>query len=204
MDTLNKMKLVNGLPVIISGPGEYRTRNGGRVTIDTVQDDSSPYTFRAKGRPWRLFRGKMCPRGYNVWHVSGRLDMVNERAGDITGPYVDTCPVMLWADLDAAQKAQAESKYFPGGSDDWDNAEDYFSYEPDGFISFEGEIYDIDCESVAIMDEDFHAQYCKDLPGHTVRYLPSSKNENGHLVIRYYTKGVISSVNVFRAEVPNV
>lgn len=83
--TLAAMRATDDLPVIITAPGEYMTRDGRKVTIHTVQDASSPYTFKAKVSIWRMFRGAMRPREYNIWHVSGRLDMVTEKPGDIVG-----------------------------------------------------------------------------------------------------------------------
>ncbi len=81
--TLAAMKATEDMPVIITAPGEYMTRDGRKVTIHTVQDARAPYTFKAKGSIWRMFRGAMRPRGYDVWHVSWRLDMVTEKPGDI-------------------------------------------------------------------------------------------------------------------------
>lgn len=87
--TLQAMLVTNRLPVIVSQPGEYLTRDGRRVTVHEVQPKESPYTFKVKGQLWRMFRGKCAPRGLQVWHVSGRLDMVQEKAGDIVAPYVE-------------------------------------------------------------------------------------------------------------------
>jgi hypothetical protein len=61
--TLAAMKVTEDMPAIITAPGEYVTRDGRKVTIHTVQDASSPYTFKAKGSIWRLFRGAMRPVG---------------------------------------------------------------------------------------------------------------------------------------------
>lgn len=85
MHILDIMKVTDNMPQIITAPGDYITRNGDRVTITEVQADSSPYTFKAKGSTWKMFRGAMRPRGHNVWHKSGRLDMVTEKGGDIIG-----------------------------------------------------------------------------------------------------------------------
>lgn len=204
MNVLAVMKVTADLPVIISAPGDYRTRDGGRVTIYSVQPVTAPYTFKAKGCAWQLFRGKQRPARSNVWHVSGRLDMVYQKPGDIVGPWVECCPVLMWEDLTADQQASAAEKYFPGVSDEWPSAADYFTYDPDGFISFDGEVYDIDAEAVAISDPDLQREYCAGRPGTTIRYLPSSKNLKGYLIVRYYTLSVIGSFDVFRAEVPNV
>lgn len=60
------------LPIIITGPGDYRTRDGRRVTIHAVKE---PGTFAAKGAIWKLFRGKETPRGYDIWHPNGRASL---------------------------------------------------------------------------------------------------------------------------------
>ncbi len=66
---------LNTLPTVIDGPGEYKTRDGGRATIHEVKpnNDDTTTSFDAKGSLWKLFRGKLRPRDYNIWHVSGRL-----------------------------------------------------------------------------------------------------------------------------------
>ena len=87
--TLHAMLVTNRLPVIVNAPGEYVTRDGRRVTVREVQGAESPYTFKVKGQLWRMFRGKCAPRGLQVWHVSGRVDMVQEKAGDIVARYVE-------------------------------------------------------------------------------------------------------------------
>lgn len=74
--------LLSDLPVIITGPGEYVSRNGKRVTIREI---SGPSTFAAKGHVWRMFRGKERPRDNDIWHVSGRYQAVGERGKDIVG-----------------------------------------------------------------------------------------------------------------------
>jgi len=82
------MTTLDELPRVVTGPGDYVTRKGQRVTIHTVSD--GPETFRAKGAIWRMFRGKLTSRGYAIWHVSGRYDAVTERTRDIVGPWAPT------------------------------------------------------------------------------------------------------------------
>jgi len=84
---LSAMLVTARLPVVVSEPGEYVTRDGRRVTVHDVQPKESPYTFKVKGQLWRMFRGRCAPRGLQVWHVSGRLDMVIEKPGDIIGRF---------------------------------------------------------------------------------------------------------------------
>jgi hypothetical protein len=75
--------LLTDLPVIITGPGEYKTRNGKRVNIREI---SGSGTFAAKGGIYREFRGRTVARGYDIWHVSGCYRAVGEHGLDIVGP----------------------------------------------------------------------------------------------------------------------
>lgn len=81
--------LMADLPCIIDEPGDYVTRSGARVTIHEI--DSRPEFiargFAAKGSRWRMFRGKVCPRGGDIWHVSGRWSGNGESARDIVGKF---------------------------------------------------------------------------------------------------------------------
>ena len=88
MDTLKAMNATSDLPVIVTKPGDYVTRDGRRVTIHEV-NQATEYTYRAKGAFWKMYRGKIRPRGFQVWHLSGRLDVVRETAGDIVGPWFE-------------------------------------------------------------------------------------------------------------------
>jgi hypothetical protein len=81
---------LNDLPTVITTPGEYVTRNGGRATIKEVVESQPDVTaFAAKGSRWRLFRGKLVPRDYDIWHISGRRFPLRESGGDIVAPYVE-------------------------------------------------------------------------------------------------------------------
>lgn len=77
------------LPAVITAPGDYITRSGCRVTITSVGQVNSPYTFPCKGSVWVKFRGAMRPRGYNVWMRSGHLHAVGDHPLDIVGPWED-------------------------------------------------------------------------------------------------------------------
>lgn len=81
--------ILNAIPSIITGPGEYVTRNGFRATVHEVAPEGDPTTtaFRAKGSVWRMYRGKMRPRGYAIWHVSGRGFPLRESGNDIVGKW---------------------------------------------------------------------------------------------------------------------
>lgn len=72
---------------VITAPGDYITRNGTRVTIHRIDNGSVPYTFPCKGSAWKMFRGAMRPRGFNVWMRSGHLNAVGDHPLDIVGPW---------------------------------------------------------------------------------------------------------------------
>ena len=74
------------LPSIITSHGDYVTRAGNRVTIHTVDTQGRSY-WAAKGSRWLMFRGKVRPRGYDIWHVSGRSSVFRETPRDIVGPW---------------------------------------------------------------------------------------------------------------------
>jgi hypothetical protein len=65
---------LSSLPVIIDGPGEYRTRAGHKVVIDGIRGHG---TFAAKGS-WFKFgkRPKNDPGEYCIWHVSGCYEAI--------------------------------------------------------------------------------------------------------------------------------
>ena len=88
MDTLNAIRATSDLPVIVTQPGEHVTRDGRRVSVHGINPNEA-YTYRVHGAEWKMFRGKMRARGFTVWHVSGRFDVVRETASDIVGPWVD-------------------------------------------------------------------------------------------------------------------
>lgn len=66
------------LPVIIKTPGQYRTRSGGTVTLDSVPSGIRQHAFDCRGA---------YPCGTReYWHRSGRLYAGTECANDIMGP----------------------------------------------------------------------------------------------------------------------
>ena len=83
------MTPLNALPTIIDGPGEYVARDGHRVTIHKVTPHDNPDTtsFSAKGSKWKMFRGKYTARGYDIWHISGRSEVLKESGRDIVAKY---------------------------------------------------------------------------------------------------------------------
>jgi hypothetical protein len=98
-------QLANTLPInrkalVITGPGDYVTRDGRRVTIHAVV----PYAplpngaprheltaFEAKGAVWAMFRGTMRPRGLSIWHLSGNYRGLQPSPLDIVGPFIGVC-----------------------------------------------------------------------------------------------------------------
>lgn len=79
---------LNDLPVVIDGPGEYVTRAGARATIREIGPQAPDTTsFAAKGSLWRMFRGRVRPRGLEIWHVSGRSMPLDETRNDIVGRF---------------------------------------------------------------------------------------------------------------------
>ncbi|WP_327210005.1 hypothetical protein [Rhizobium leguminosarum] len=75
--------LLQDLPVVVTGPGDYLTRSGKRVQIREI---SGKGTFNAKGAVYREFRGRTVARGYDIWHPSGCYRAVGEHGLDIVGP----------------------------------------------------------------------------------------------------------------------
>lgn len=90
---------INSLPLVITGPGDYKTRDGRRVTIRSIV----PYAplpngnlrhevtaFEAKGSLWKMYRGQPRPRTPDIWHLSGRNLPAGEQPRDIVGYW--ECP----------------------------------------------------------------------------------------------------------------
>ena len=91
---------INRKALVITGPGDYVTRDGRRVTVSAVV----PYApmpgaplrhevtaFEAKGAIWAMFRGVMRPRGLKIWHLSGNYRGLQPSPLDIVGPFVGDC-----------------------------------------------------------------------------------------------------------------
>ncbi len=75
------------LPVIIDGPGQYRTRGGNIAHVDKIRTvnsakDMPPPTFAAFGhiehRTTRATRSE-----FTTWHVSGRNMAISTNSNDI-------------------------------------------------------------------------------------------------------------------------
>lgn len=72
--------LLDDLPVVIDGPGEYFTRRGRRAIVREIKPGS---TFSAKGAFYSMFRGRLVARGLVIWHVSGRYNAVAPHPNDL-------------------------------------------------------------------------------------------------------------------------
>lgn len=73
-------KQLDDLPVIIDGPGRYRTRDNRLVVIHQVGTFG---TFKAKGTIYTPRHGKKDSERFGIWHVSGRAYPLNEVSFDI-------------------------------------------------------------------------------------------------------------------------
>ena len=74
--------------MLILETGDYITRNGCKVTIDKIGDKGRA-TANCKGAIWRSFRGKIRPRGYDIWCDSGRYLFIGEHPLDIVAKWQD-------------------------------------------------------------------------------------------------------------------
>lgn len=75
----------NKLPIIVSAPGEYITRDGRQVTVHEIGETA---TFCVRGSIWVEFRGKLRPRRHEIWHPNGRVSLTVEgRKRDIVGAW---------------------------------------------------------------------------------------------------------------------
>lgn len=89
-DRIHVVPAPNDLPDLVSGPGDYASRDGRRITIRQVKPPPEPGStmFAASGSVWREFRGAVRPHGFVTWHVSGRRLPLVETPSDIVGPWV--------------------------------------------------------------------------------------------------------------------
>lgn len=74
---------------MITETGDYLTRDGTRVTIFEIRPGTS--TFEAKGSVWKMFRGKLRPRGFNIWKTNGQHMAVGEHHLDIVKKFQSGC-----------------------------------------------------------------------------------------------------------------
>lgn len=80
---------LNELPTVITTPGDYRTRNGRRVTIHGIKPTTTLATtaFSADGSVWKTPTQMGINPQYSIWHVSGRHRTWEERGWDIIGKW---------------------------------------------------------------------------------------------------------------------
>jgi len=89
---------------------------------------------------------------------------------------------LMWSDLTEDQKEQAAKKYFNGEG----TPEEYFTYEPDGFLVIDGVVYDVDAEASANIDfESPRDALDASRENRQLRLLPSSVKRGKGLVIHY-------------------
>lgn len=86
--TENYTTPTNHLPVVVTGVGEYITRNGLRVTVHEIKyvmgEYNPAYTeFAVKGSVHRKTKSGKTRYDYNIWHISGRTDTFKEVGLDI-------------------------------------------------------------------------------------------------------------------------
>lgn len=82
----------NQFPVIINSPGDYRTRNGKRVTIHEVAPKKAGddcMEFCAKGSFWRSHKNMGENPEYGIWHVSGLSRGIGVHGTDIVGKWLN-------------------------------------------------------------------------------------------------------------------
>ena len=81
MDTImESITPLNKLPVLITGPGMYKTRSGHFVEISEAfpNIDLSCTAFTCKGHILKTSKsGKRVLRTYNTWHPSGAASVFN-------------------------------------------------------------------------------------------------------------------------------
>ena len=78
------------MAIHITTPGDYVTRDGSRVTVHAIGPTKEGCTtFNVKGAVWRMFRGKVRPKGLAIWTQAGRALPLKETTKDIVGPWVD-------------------------------------------------------------------------------------------------------------------
>ena len=71
----------------ITQAGDYKTRDGRRVTVHAINPKA--VTFRVQGAIWKMFRGKVRPRGYTIWTTGGRHDVLRPKPCDIVAVWTD-------------------------------------------------------------------------------------------------------------------
>lgn len=79
-------------PFMVTKPGDYVTRDGRRVTVRAIVTHNSAgaaVTWPVKGQIWRMYRGELRPRGFDIWQTNGMINIAVESDKDIVGPWVE-------------------------------------------------------------------------------------------------------------------
>jgi len=64
---------LNELPVLVTVCGDYRARNGRRVTVHSISPKQEGVTsFDVKGSVWKTEKAMGLNPAYDIWHISGR------------------------------------------------------------------------------------------------------------------------------------
>jgi hypothetical protein len=76
---------LNELSILITEPGDYKIRNGKRVTIHGIKPTHTLATtaFTAQGSVWKKPTNMGLNPEYEIWHVSGRCFGHKESPRDI-------------------------------------------------------------------------------------------------------------------------
>lgn len=79
-----KVRLTTGadLPVLVTGPGWYVSRDGRRVKIERVRTGVSAPTFNCAGYLYAKEGTRKAPE-WNIWRANGRWGGLGEHAKDI-------------------------------------------------------------------------------------------------------------------------
>lgn len=86
-EIMEKIDKDRKLPIIIDGPGTYRTRLGRKVTIHEIRyppdhrDDCT--CFPAKGSIWKTSSKMGLNPEYGIWQLNGKFLVISDSKFDI-------------------------------------------------------------------------------------------------------------------------
>lgn len=112
----------------IDAIGDYMARDGSRVSVHEIAPSKHDcMTFNVKGSVWRMFRGKVRPKGLAIWTQEGRALPLRETAKDIVARwYGHAFPCYLYQVDTARVHVFAEAfgmRYYAGGCETIPQAE---------------------------------------------------------------------------------
>lgn len=105
----------------IDAIGDYMARDGSRVTVHEIAPIRDPLNWQAnvKGSIWRMFRGKVRPKGLAIWKQDGRALPLRECSKDVVSRWYGHAFPCTLSDLDRARvHVFAEAfgrRYYAGG-----------------------------------------------------------------------------------------